>query len=273
MCEPTLIGLALGAGQAITGIQEQNRQYSAQVAAVDRQNAMARQNYINELNIASHKDQLKGRQYEAELKEAALAKTAYNKQLAINQQSADIAKTSEQMKLQEKMKKALFESQANLAKSIRAQGTVLASGMQAGQSMLLELQQAERELGFEQAQIDASIFDATRAYGVAAFGIDLDQYSADTQAYNNLDRGPSFAPSASFAPIKPIKISRPSKPSILGPILSGISTGLSAYSATGGEFNFGGKTGGGGTGGGGYTPTSGLYSPDYVYSPNEIVIG
>tara|TARA_Y100001963_G_scaffold50087_1_gene70147 strand:+ start:392 stop:1147 length:756 start_codon:yes stop_codon:yes gene_type:complete len=241
MCEPTLIAVALGAGQAITGIQEQNRQHSAQVAAVDRQNTMARQNYINELNIASHKDQLRGRQYEAELKEAALAKTAYNRQLQINQESASNADVSEQMKLNEKITKAMFESQANLVAAIRAQGSVLASGMAPGQSMLLELQQAERELGFEQAQIDASIFDATRAYGIASFGIDLDQYSADTQAYNNLDRGPVFAPSASFAPVEPMKISRPSKPSILGPILSGVSTGLSTYSAVGGEFNFGGN--------------------------------
>ena len=236
MCEPTLIlSVVAGGAQAITGIQQQNAQYRAQVAEVDRSNMMARQDYINKLNIASHDDQLKGRQYEAELKEAALAKTAYNKQLDINQQSADIAKTSEQMKLQEKMNKAMFESQANIAKTIQAQGTVLAGSGGRGQSMLLELQQAERELGFEQAQIDASIFDATRAYGVAAFGIDLDQYSADTQAYNNLDRGPSFAPSASFAPVEPMKISRPSKPSILGPILSGVSTGLSSYSAVGGD--------------------------------------
>ena len=225
----------MGGMKAISGIQEQNRAHSAQVAAVDRSNAMARQKYINDLNIASHNDQLKGRKFEAELKAAAAEKTAYWKQKEINQIAANQASTAEQMKLNEKIKKAQFESQANLAKSIQAQGTILASGMQAGQSMLLELNQAERELGFEQAQIDASIFDATRAYGIAQYGIDLDQYSADTQAYNSMKGGPSMAPSASFAPIKPIKQARPSKPSILGPILGGISTGLSTGTALGGE--------------------------------------
>ena len=69
MCEPTLILSAVAGGaQAITGIQQQNAQYRAQVAEVDRSNMMARQDYINKLNIASHDDQLKGRQFEAELK-------------------------------------------------------------------------------------------------------------------------------------------------------------------------------------------------------------
>ena len=238
MCEPTIIGLALGGAKAITGIQQQNAQYRAQVAAVDRSNAMARQKYINDLNIASHNDQLKGRKFEAELKAAAAEKTAYWKQKEINQIAANQASTAEQMKLNEKIKKAQFESQANLAKSIQAQGTILASGMQAGQSMLLELNQAERELGFEQAQLDASIFDATRAYGIAQYGIDLDQFAADSQAYSGLEGGPTLAPSASFAPIEPIKQSRPSKPSILGPILDGVSTGISGYKAVGGEFDF-----------------------------------
>ena len=236
MCEPTLlISAAMGGMKAISGIQEQNRAHSAQVAAVDRSNAMARQKYINDLNIASHNDQLKGRKFEAELKAAAAEKTAFYKQKAINQISANQASTAEQMKLNEKIKSAQFESQANLAKSIRAQGTVLASGMQAGQSMLLEVNQAERELGFEQAQIDASIFDATRAFGIAQYGIDLDQYSADQASANSLSGGPTMAPSASFAPIEPIKQARPSKPSILGPILGGISTGLSTGTTLGGE--------------------------------------
>ena len=38
--------------------------------------------------------------------------------------------------------------------------------------------------------------------------------------------------------------SAPKKPSILGPIISGVTTGLGAYQMTGGTFNFGGATGG-----------------------------
>ena len=158
------------------------------------------------------------------------------KQKEINQISATQASTAEQMKLQEKITAAQFQSQENLTKSIQAQGTVLASGQQAGQSLMLTLDQAERELGFEQAQIDASIFDATRAFGIAQYGIDLDQYSADTQTYNSMKGGPSLAPSASFAPVVPIKKKAPAKPSALGPILSGVTTGLSTFGDVGGDW-------------------------------------
>ena len=46
------------------------------------------------------------------------------------------------------------------------------------------LDDAERQMGMKQAQLDASIFDATRSYGLKQFGINLDQYSADSGAYN-----------------------------------------------------------------------------------------
>ena len=135
----------------------------------------------------------------------------------------------------------MFASQANLAKAIQAQGTVLASGMASGQSMMLELGQAERDLGFEQAQIDASIFDATRSYGINRFGIDLDQYAADTNAANSITRSAQVAPSASFAPIVPIKQNAPSKPSILGPILAGATTAIGVGAGLGGESFWSGK--------------------------------
>ena len=234
MCDPLLISVGLGAAKAVSGMQEQNRAHAAQVAAVERSNTMARQKYINDLNIASHNDKKKGRTFEAQLKAAAAAKTAFHKQRNINALEAARADTSEQMVRNEKFTEAMFESQANLAKSIQAQGTILASGMSSGQSMMLSLQQAERDLGFEQAQIDASLYDATRAYGVAKFGIDLDRYSADTAALNSLPARP-VTPTASFAPVKPIMQSAPSKPSILGPLISGVSTTLSAGTTLGGD--------------------------------------
>ena len=132
----------------------------------------------------------------------------------------------------------MFASQTNLAKSIQAQGAVLASGMSAGQSMLLELQQAERDLGFAQAQIDATVFDATRNYGIQQYGIDLSQYSADMQANNAITTSASVAPYASFMTARPIEQKAPRKPSALGPILSGIGTGLSTATTLGGEDYF-----------------------------------
>ena len=225
----------MGGMKAISGIQEQNRAHRAQVDAVNRSNAMARQKYINDLNISAYNDQRKLNVFDAQLKADVASQQAYHKQREINQIEADRAVTALDQEFREKLNEQMFASQANLAKAIQAQGTVLASGMASGQSMMLELGQAERDLGFEQAQIDASIFDATRSYGINRFGIDLDQYAADTNAANSITRSAQVAPSASFAPIVPIKQNAPSKPSILGPILGGITTTVGMGSAIGGE--------------------------------------
>ena len=236
MCNPVAIGIAMGGLTAVSGIQEQNAAYKNQVAGVNRSNAIAIQKYEYDLKIAQREDQIAGREFEAALQAAAAEKASYYKQLEINQVAANNASVAEQLKLEEAINKAEFDSQANLAKSIQAQGTMLASGLQPGQSMLLELNNVERQIGFEQAQIDASLDSATRAYGIAQFGIDLDKYSADTRAFNQLDGGPSFAPDASFAPISPIMAQKPSKPSILGPLLRGASAGMGSYTQAGGEW-------------------------------------
>ena len=223
MCGPLAIGIAMGGAQAITGIQEQNRAHRAQVDAVNRQNAMARQKYLNDIQISAYNDQRKLNVFEAQLDADVASQQAYYKQKEINQIEADRATAAADQELNEKITEQMFASQANLAKAIQAQGTVLA-GIQSGQSMMLELGQAEREFGFEQAQIDATIFDATRAYGIDKYGIDLDKYSADTNAANSISVSATVAPTASFQTIKPTKIPPPKKPSILGPILGGIST-------------------------------------------------
>ncbi len=242
MCEPTLIlSAALGGAQAITGIQEQNRAHRAQVDAVNRSNAMARQKYINDLNISAYDDQRKLNVFDAQLKADVASQQAYYRQKEINQIEADRAVEALDQELQEKLTEQMFASQANIAKAIQAQGTVLAGSMASGQSMMLELSQAEREFGFEQAQIDATIFDASRAYGLSRYGIDLDKYSADVSAMNNIQTSAHVAPTASFAPIRPIKQNPPKKPSILGPILGGISTGIGTGTAIGGEGYWSGK--------------------------------
>ena len=240
MCEPTLIfSAAMGGMSAISGIQEQNRQHRAQVDAVNRSNAMARQKYINDIQISAYNDQQKLNVFDAQLDADAASQQAYYKQKEINQVEANRAVAAADQELQEKLTEQMFASQANLAKAIQAQGTVLAGNMAAGQSMMLELTQAERELGFEQAQIDATIFDATRSYGIDRYGIDLDQYAADTSARNSITTSALIAPTASFQTIKPIKQNAPSKPSILGPILGGITTTVGMGAAIGGEGYWG----------------------------------
>ena len=132
----------------------------------------------------------------------------------------------------------IAELETNLAKAIQAQGTILASGQQSGQSMMLTLDQAEREFGFEQAQLDATVYDATRAYGIKQFGIDLDQYSSNVSAFNAITTTASVAPSASFKTIRPVEQKAPPKPSPLGPILGGISTAIGTAGTLGGENYF-----------------------------------
>ena len=235
MCAPLAIAGALGGVKAISGIQEQNRAHRAQVDAVNRSNAMARQKYLNDTMISAYNDQRKLQVYEAQLKADAASQQAYYRQRDLNQIEANRALAAADQELNEKITEQMFESQANLAKSIEAQGTILAGEQQAGQSMLLSLSQAERELGFAQAQIDATIFDATKSYGIAKYGIDLDHYSADIGAKNSITQSAMFAPTASFKSTRPIKQNAPKKPSILGPILSGITTTVSMGTALGGE--------------------------------------
>ena len=170
----------------------------AQVDAVNRSNAIARQKYLNDITISAYNDQRKGEVFTAQLQADAASRTAFYRQKELNQIEANRASESAQQELREKITESLFSSQENLAKSIQAQGTTLASGQQAGQSMMLTLDQAERELGFAQeAQLDASVFDSTKAYGIKQFGVNLDQFSSDVSAYNRITTSAPMAPTAS----------------------------------------------------------------------------
>ena len=230
MCSPLALGIASGVGTAVTGIMEQNRAHRAQVDAVNRSNAIARQKYINDITISAYNDQRKGEVFTAQLQADAAARSSLYQQREINQIEANRASESAQQELREKVTEAMFASQENLAKAIQSQGTVLASGQQAGQSMMLTVDDVERKYGMQQAQLDASVFDATKAYGIKQFGVNLDQYNSDMSAVNNLSTSAVVAPIASFKTIKPIKQKAPPKPSILTPLLSGFSAGVGTWS-------------------------------------------
>lgn len=229
MCEAVTLGILSGVAQAGAGIIEQNRAHRNQVDAVNRSNAIARQKYINDITISAFNDQRKGEVFTAQLQADAASRQAFYKQKEINQIEANRASESAQQELREKVTEAMFKSQEGLAKAIQAQGTVLASGQQAGQSMLLQLADVERQMGFKNAQLNASIFDATKAFGIKQFGVDLDQYSSDVRAYNSVSTTAAVAPSASFKTVQPIEQAPPEKPSILGPLLGGFSTGVGVY--------------------------------------------
>ena len=61
MCTVMAMSIGMGAAQAVTGIAEQNRAHRAQVDAVNRSNAMARQKYLNDITISAFNDQRKVR--------------------------------------------------------------------------------------------------------------------------------------------------------------------------------------------------------------------
>ena len=229
MCEPVTLGIIAGAGTAVTGIMEQNRAHRAQVDAVNRSNALARQKYINDITISAYNDQRKGEVFTAQLQADAAARSSLYQQREINQIEANRASESAQQELREKVTEAMFASQENLAKAIQSQGTVLASGQQAGQSMMLSVDDVERKYGMQQAQLDASVFDATKAYGIKQFGVNLDQYNSDMSAVNNLSTSAVVAPIASFKTIRPTKQKAPPKPSILTPLLSGFTAGVGTW--------------------------------------------
>ncbi len=229
MCEAVTLGILSGVAQAGAGIIQQNAAHRNAVAQVNRSNAIARQKYLNDITISAFNDQRKGEVFTAQLQADAASRQAYYRQKEINQIEANRSSETAQQELREKVTEAMFKSQEGLAKAIEAQGTVLASGQQAGQSMMLQLADVERQMGFKNAQLNASVFDATKAFGIKQFGVDLDQYGADTRAYNSISTTAAVAPSASFKTVRPIEQAPPEKPSALGPILGGISAGIGVY--------------------------------------------
>jgi len=232
MCEP--VSIALGVASAAGGMMQAKAQHNAAKAAAQRQNYVNELNYRNNLNIAKARDQAKLSDYDRKLQAAAAAQTALAQQKQLNVQERNRASIAAQQKLAESGTEIAFEQQAAIAKQIQAQGTVLASSQQAGQSMLLSLMDTERALGFEDAQLRASMVDANKAYRIQEYGFNLDQYTADVMAMNKLPAAP-VNPIASFAPIKEPEVQGPSGLGLMGGMISaaagGAATGIGTYAA------------------------------------------
>lgn len=233
MCEP--ISIITGAVSAVGGVMQAQAQHQAAQAAAARQNQINELNYQNKLNIAAHKDKLAGQKFKRELEANAAAHSALMRQRQLNQMEATRASVAAQQALKEKGTEIAFKGQEALTKKIQAQGQILASGQQSGQSLLLSLMDTERQLGFEEAQLNASMQDANVAYGIQQYGINLDKYTADVNALNRLPAKPA-APSASFAPVKMPEVKGPSGLGLMGGIISsvagGVGSGFDVYSET-----------------------------------------
>jgi hypothetical protein len=233
MCTVTLALAGIsGVGSAMADRQAKMAQYRAQKAAVDRSNYQAKQDYLNKIQISAFKDQQKQDLFKAQLDAQSASVTAMEKQKDINQLEQSRASTANQLKLQEKVAEAQFEGQQKLAESIRAQGSILASGMSAGQSTMLTVSDEERKLGQAQAAVDASLFNARQSFGLQEYNTLLSQYAADSQAYNSVIAAP-MAPIAEFKTVRPIKMANPEKPSMLGSIMTGFSAAVKTGSGIG----------------------------------------
>ena len=238
MCEPTTAAV-VGVGSAALNFfgkkAEQDKQHAAQVAQTKRSNIAAKEAYIDQLRIGREQDKANNKVFEEATKAANESLAEYHKQKEMNQVSANLASASEQQKLNDKLAEQSFTSQTNLISAIKRMGEVSASGMQAGQSKLMELAQQERDIGFKAAQIDATVFSATRAFGIKQFGIDLDQFSANQSAWSKVDEGPTEGPGNAFQTKVPKMGALPKKPGLLGPLMAGASGLLGGFTSGGGN--------------------------------------
>tara|TARA_Y100001963_G_C6785577_1_gene452513 strand:- start:980 stop:1687 length:708 start_codon:yes stop_codon:yes gene_type:complete len=229
MCSPVIAAVAIGVGTAAADYSAKKAAWRHQVGQVQRQNIMAIQRGDHEGKKAIYNDAKNNQVYSAQLKAQANARTNLYKQFKINQLEASRASEAAQLQKREEYIKAAFEGQTRLSESIKAQGAVLASGIPAGKSLLLQLNDIERQMGFEEAAVNASLVSAERSYGLTEHGIRLSQHSADSRALNAEPAGPQFSPGASWGAVSPIMLQNPPKPSLLGSLMTGASSGVSAF--------------------------------------------
>ena len=236
MCEPaTIIAIGAGTATAAGGMMQARAKHNAAKAAAQRQNQINQLKYIQDRQKTYAADQAKANQFKRQLEAHAAAQTALYKQMEINQMERTRTSMVAQQQLEEKISENAFEGQSQLIASIQAQGTVLAGSQQSGQSLLLSLMDVEKQLGIQEAQLDASIRDANTAYNLQQYGFDLDKYTADAMAVNKLPAAPQ-AQYASFAPIKMPEVAGPSGLGLMGGMLSAVGAGIGTGTALYGQL-------------------------------------
>lgn len=176
-------------------------QANAQIA---NQYKTARQQVLNERGNIMAKNAADRMTYQKRLEFAQA-------QVKNNNEAANRVYEAEQTKLQEAKKKAAFEQQAILAKSIGDKGSILATG-RTGQSVGLLVNDVERQAGFALAQQAASLDSARDQAIIAMEGGWLQGQSANNQAVSQI----GWAPDTPYLP------SDPEAPEFVNPIGLGI---------------------------------------------------
>ena len=195
MCLPVL-GLIVSAVGTVAGIAQSSQQMQMQADQAQQQmdlqyqQAQQQAHQQNRQIVADH---------QGKINQEIASRRAYEQQIQNNNTSVNKTYVQEQAKLQEARQQAAFKAQSNYAKSIGAQGKVLASGA-TGQSIGLLALDAERQEGFATAQANAGLRSAEQQ---AAVGMDVafDQAkSSNNQAWTRLP-APTQAPVFADKPI------------------------------------------------------------------------
>lgn len=199
MCiDPVTIGIITAVTSAIGSIAS----YSQQQQEVRYQNAVAQQQY----------------QQQTEIYKKSVEST--QQQYRLNAESANRAYVAEQNKLRVEYQKATQEQQNLLVSSLQAQGTVLASG-RSGQSLGLMMTDAERSYGRDLATLGMNLAWAENDYFTSTQSTFLQAQSANNLAASN----------QMLAPVKPLKMPKPSPLGLITGIAGAGMAGYDAYSA------------------------------------------
>ena len=248
MCDAVGIGLgvaalsgAANASQAKTEADYANavaeQKYQLAKRNTERENQIASQNYQNQLRIAGRADTEKAKNYEDRLKAFEEALNANVRQSEINAISANLAAAEIGVKAKTANAQASFDVEKALATMIQKQGEVLATGG-AGQSFLLQSQQAERSFGMTTQKLNEVLFNQNLGFGLELQGVEMDYFSSEIAAYNQLPPPPR-PEQASFLPYVPILDPGPSKPvkrepNYFAACLGGAAAGVGAFGQAGG---------------------------------------
>jgi hypothetical protein len=227
MCAPLAIGiatLAIGAVGSIAQYQQQQvavassnqaAQYQADLQnavnrqQVDYQNAVARQQTEFQNAVATQQADFSNavamQQFEVQKQGFEQSEQSFFQQIDLNNQAANRAYMSEQVKLNFEQKKAAMEAHQLMASSAQAQGKILASG-RSGQSLGMLANDASRETSRDLATLGLSLGYAQQDYFSGTQSI-----FEQVQSSQNIAQGNRM-----LAPVAPLKAT----PTLAGTVLA-----------------------------------------------------
>ena len=167
--------------------RQQQQNYNLQVAQTNTQ--LLNQHRQQQEQVLNERANIMAR-HEADKLTYQRGVERFEEQKRLNNEAANRSYVAEQSKVDEARKKAAFEQQSILAKSIGAKGSILAAG-RAGQSVGLLVNDVERQAGFAMAQEDAMLESKKQASAIGMEGAFLQAQSANNQAASQVGFNPS----------------------------------------------------------------------------------